>query len=306
MSDHEYDRLAAPADNGIVLALSPPDPVPPPRPPALVLAEPRTELYVGDCRDVMPELEAGSVHLAVSDPPYNIGLKYHDAYDDRQETGKFLGMLAEALGQVYRVLKPAGGLFLFMGAQLQAEALVLLKQIGFHWRNTLVWHQTFGQAQKRKFTPSWVAVHYVTKHPGEFTFNADAVRVPSARQLRYNDKRANPKGKVPDDLWVLQPDRAPGCFLPDADVWLQSRVCGTFKERVGHVTQLPLPLVERIVTVASNPGDRILDPFAGTGTVLVAARELGRRSVGIELAQQTADIARGRLLGPGGGQAQAV
>jgi site-specific DNA-methyltransferase (adenine-specific) len=204
--------------------------------------------------------------------------------------------MEQSMREVYRVLRPDGSLFLFMGPKYQAEVLVLLKRLGFHWRRTIAWHNTFGQAQQGNFTPSWTAIHYMVKDPRRFTFNADAVRVPSARQLRYNDKRANPKGKVPDDVWVLLPDlQAPECFSPDSDLWLESRVCGTFKERAGHVTQLPLPLVERILRVASNPGDLVLDPFAGTGTVLVAARRLGRRSLGIELSPETAEIARRRL-----------
>jgi site-specific DNA-methyltransferase (adenine-specific) len=136
----------------------------------------------------------------------------------------------------------------------------------------------------------------LTKHAERFTFNADAVRVPSARQLKYHDQRANKTGKVPDDVWVLLPnEQAPDHFRPDTDVWLQSRVCGTFKERAGHVTQLPLALVERIVQVASSLGDLLLDPFAGTGTLLVAARKLGRRSIGIEQAAQTLELAKRRL-----------
>jgi site-specific DNA-methyltransferase (adenine-specific) len=263
---------------------------------AYALDNPAARLYTGDCHSILPALPARSVDLVVTDPPYNIGLEYHDNYDDDQDPAEFLAGLGAALRESHRVLKPTGSLFLFMGAWLQAESLLLLKRLGFNFRNTIPWYNTFGQAQKRKFTPSWTAIHYVTMHPREFTFNADAIRVPSARQLLYNDRRANPKGKVPDDVWVLLPERqAPECFRPDSDLWLQSRVCGTFKERVGHVTQLPLPLVERIVKVASNPGDVVLDPFAGTGTVLVAARKLGRQSIGIELSDETARIAQGRL-----------
>src|SRR5262249_40394612 len=149
----------------------------------------------------------------------------------------------------------------------------LLEDLGFHLRNMIAWHYTFGQAQKRRFTPSWTPIFYVVKDPNNYTFNADAVRVPSDRQTRYNDRRANPLGKVPNDVWVLRPDQeSPAHFHPATDVWKISRVAGTFKERAGHVTQLPLALAERIIRVASNPGDVVLDPFAGTGTVLVAAK----------------------------------
>jgi DNA polymerase I-like protein with 3'-5' exonuclease and polymerase domains/DNA modification methylase len=254
------------------------------------------EVRVGDCREVLATLPDGSADLAVTDPPYGIGLHYHDQYDDDQPAAEFLGLLEGALRQVYRVLKRAGSLFLFMGPKYQAEALVLLKHIGFHWRRTIAWHNTFGQAQQNNFTPTWTAIHYVVKDPQGYTFNADAVRVPSARQLLYNDKRASPRGKLPDDFWVLAGEaREAGFFSPEGDAWLESRVCGTFKERVGHVTQLPLTLVERIVKVASNPGDVVLDPFLGSGTVLVAAARPGRRGIGVELSEKTAALARERL-----------
>jgi site-specific DNA-methyltransferase (adenine-specific) len=247
----------------------------------------------------MADFVPGSIDLCVTDPPYNIGVHYHDKYNDKQRDEVFLKQTLEpALLQIRRVLKSTGTLFLFMGSDLQAEALVLLKKIGFHHRRTIAWYNTFGNAQQRNFTPSWTAIHYVTKHPTQFTFNADAVRVPSARQLKYTDKRACPKGKLPDDTWVLLREHAPeGCFDSGTDLWEESRICGTFKERVGHVTQLPLPIVERILAVASNPKDVILDPFAGSGTVLVAAQKLGRRGLGIEISEETAALANERLSG---------
>jgi hypothetical protein len=59
---------------------------------------------------------------------------------------------------------------------------------------SIVWHYTSGPHQSRKFVPNWQLVHGFAVHPQRFTFNDDAVRVPSARQTKYNDKRANPKG----------------------------------------------------------------------------------------------------------------
>jgi site-specific DNA-methyltransferase (adenine-specific) len=255
------------------------------------------EIFTGDCRKVMANFVAGSIDACVTDPPYNLNIHYHDKYNDNQHDEVFLRELIEpACRQIYRTLKPSGTLFLFMGPKLQAEVLVLLKKVGFHHRSTIIWYNTFGQAQQNNFTPSWVAIHYVTKHPTNFTFNGDSIRVSSARQLKYHDKRANAKGKLPDDTWVLLREQAPeGCFAEDSDLWEESRVCGTFKERARHVTQLPLAVVERILCVASNPNDVILDPFAGSGTVLVAAKQLGRRGIGIELSAETAALANQRI-----------
>src|SRR5262249_6916673 len=126
-------------------------------------------------------------------------------------------------------------------------------------------------------------------------FSPGGVRVPSARQTSYADRRAHPRGKLPDDTWVLRPQEDDRFFQPDTDTWYVSRVCGTFKERTGHPCQMPEALLERIIRVASNPGDLVLDPFAGSGTTLVAAKRLGRRYLGIELSGEYADKVRQRL-----------
>jgi site-specific DNA-methyltransferase (adenine-specific) len=135
------------------------------------------------------------------------------------------------------------------------------------------------------------------KDPERFTFNRDAVAIPSARQTTYSDKRANPKGKVPDDVWFLRPQEAEpfGFFDPAGDAWHVRREAGTFKGRVGHVCQMPDAVLERIVRATSNARDLVLDPLCGPGTTLVAAKKLGRRYLGIELCEGTADRARGRL-----------
>src|SRR5262249_49930775 len=129
-----------------------------------------------------------------------------------------------------------------------------------------------------------------------FTFNDDAVRVPSARRMVYGDRRADPRGKVPDDMWLLRPQEDGRFFGADTDAWHVRREAGTFKGRVkGHPCQMPLPVLERIIRVSSNPGELVLDPYAGSGSTLVAAKRLGRRYLGVELSEAYAAIARNRL-----------
>ena len=130
------------------------------------------------------------------------------------------------------------------------------------------------------------------------TFNADEVRVASARQTTYGDSRANPKGKLPDDTWFLRPQEAAphGYFEPGCDTWNVSRVCGTFNEREGfHGCQMPMGVLERIVKAASNPGDIVLDPFNGSGTTAVAAALLDRKYVGIDQSEEYVHFARKRV-----------
>ncbi len=234
-------------------------------------------ILTGDCLTVLPTLPAGMVDLVFLDPPFNIGLSYSD-YDDRRPRDEYLAWLESVFREVLRVLAPHGSLWVQCGQTIQAEVCVMLKRLGMHWRSSAVWHYTFGPHQTRKFTPSWQALHWFTRHPRRFTFNADAVRVPSDRQTKYNDRRANPKGKVPGDVWTA------------------SRVCGTFHRRIkGHGCQTPLEIVEKIIRACTNAGDLVLDPMAGTGTACVAAAGLGRRFLGIELSEKTAGMARQRL-----------
>ena len=112
--------------------------------------------------------------------------------------------------------------------------------------------------------------------PQEFAFNSEDIRVPSARQLVYGDKRANSKGRLPDDTWVLRPQDLPEGFQPSDDTWYFPRVAGTFKERAGfHGCQMPEQLLARIIRASSNEGELVLDPFGGSGSTLIACERLG-------------------------------
>lgn len=236
------------------------------------------QILTGDCLALMRAMPAGCVDLAFADPPYNIGYDY-DVYKDRRPRGAYLAWAAEWTAEVARLLKPAGSLFVAIGDEYAAEHKLLLDGLKLTMRNWLIWHYTFGVYCDKKFGRSHAHVLYYVKGKKGFTFNADAVRVPSARQTRYNDRRANPEGRVPPDVWEFP------------------RVCGTFRERTGHPCQISLALMERIVKACSNPGDLVLDPFAGSGTTLVAAKKLGRRWLGFELSEAYAEAARGRLEG---------
>jgi site-specific DNA-methyltransferase (adenine-specific) len=139
-------------------------------------------------------------------------------------------------------------------------------------------------------------VFQFVRDPAAFTFNTDAIRVPSARELVYGDRRADPKGRLPDDTWILRPQDLPEGFSAEEDTWYFPRVCGTFKERSGwHGCQMPEQLLGRIIRASSNPDDLVVDPFAGSGTTLAVASKLGRRYLGCELSPQYAARIRDRL-----------
>ena len=254
----------------------------------------RNQVLQGDCVERLRHLPAGFVDLAFADPPFNIGYEY-DQYDDRRAKNDYLTWSETWLAAVVRALSPTGSFFVAIGDEYVAELKVRLDAIGLTMRNWIVWHYTFGVNCTKKFNRSHAHVLYYVVDPKRFTFNADAVRVPSARQTTYADRRANPVGKLPDDTWVLRPQEDDRFFDAADDTWYVPRVCGTFKERGDHPCQMPLALLERIIRVASNPGDLVLDPFAGSGTTLAAAKKLGRDYLGIELSENYADRVRDRL-----------
>ncbi|MDO5553629.1 MAG: site-specific DNA-methyltransferase [Planctomycetia bacterium] len=244
----------------------------------------------------MGRLKEESVDLVFADPPFNIGFSY-EGYEDNRTAEDYLAWCEKWLAGIHRVLKPDGSFWLSIGDDFAAELKVLAtRNIGFTMRNWIVWYYTFGVHCKRKFTRSHTHLFYFVKDADHFTFNDETIRVPSARQLVYKDKRANPTGRIPDDTWILRPQSIPGGFDGDQSVWYFARVCGTFKERVGwHGCQMPEPLLERIINVSSNENDLVLDPFAGSGTTLAAAKKLKRQYMGFEISEPYCRECRQRL-----------
>jgi DNA modification methylase len=227
--------------------------------------------------------------LAICDSPYNQGMEY-EGYDDAKPEDEFYAWCQAWMTRTVQMLTPQGSLFVFAPDPWVSEIDIFAKRaLHLHKRNHIVWAFTFGQAAQRNFTRSHCHILYYTRRKTAFTYNADTVRVPSARQLVYKDKRATDGGKQPDNTWMLLHDQLAPHMRGDRSVWLESRICGTFKERRKHSpNQLPEAIIERLVKVASNRGDRVLDPFAGTGTVGKVCKRLGRLYRGYEVCPETA------------------
>ena len=236
------------------------------------------KIICGDCIEVLSEVRRPFADLIFADPPFNIGYKY-DKYNDKQKHNTYVAWTKDWMAVCKKVLKPHGSFYIAIGDEYAANVKIIADDLRLVMRNWLIWHYTFGQQMKNKFARSHTHIFYFVNDKKNFTFNDYAVRVPSDRQLTYNDKRANPAGKMPDDIWNGYP-----------------RVCGTFKERTGwHPCQMPENLLKRTIAVSSNPGDCVLDPFSGSGTTAAAAYQLGRNYVGVEISQSYAEKAKKRL-----------
>jgi site-specific DNA-methyltransferase (adenine-specific) len=249
----------------------------------------------GDSIELMKTLPDGCVDLAFADPPFNIGYKY-DVYDDRQSVDDYLNWSQQWIEQVHRILKSDGAFWLAIGDDFAAELKLLSQKLGFHTRNWVIWYYTFGVHCSHKFTRSHTHLFYFVKDKKHFTFNRDAIAVPSARQLVYNDTRANPKGRVPDDTWILRPQDCADGFNPDESTWYFPRVAGTFKEREGfHGCQMPEQLLGRIIRACSNPGELVFDPFSGSATTAAVAKKLKRSFLSFELSEEYVEHGMKRL-----------
>ena len=235
-------------------------------------------IICGDCIEILGKVKEPFADLIFADPPFNIGYKY-DKYHDKQKKHQYIAWTRDWMTVCTKVLKPHGSFYIAIGDDYAANVKIIADELGLFMRNWIIWHYTFGQQTKDKFARSHTHIFYFVKDKKNFTFNDYTVRVPSDRQLTYNDKRANPEGKMPDDVWSNYP-----------------RVCGTFKERTGwHPCQMPESLLKRVIAVSSDSGDCVLDPFSGSATTTAAAIQLGRNYVGVEISSEYVKNARKRL-----------
>ena len=224
------------------------------------------QIVCGNCLEVLPYLPPAKMVFA--DPPDNLGMKYEGFIDKWYSSGSYLTWLMD----VIRCGATHADIFWFSHYYRWELPLIgkLYADMGYIWDNwgirQFIWHYTFGQQQQTDFKSCYRPILRMLRSEAEVY--PDAIRVPSARQLKYHDKRADPRGCVPGDVWEFP------------------RVCGTFKERrKWHPNQHPEALIERIVKFSCKPGDLVIDMFAGTGTANRVCKRLGIDCIGVELSR---------------------
>jgi len=283
--------------NGVITPAEPIEPV-------HTLARPDTRVYVGDCREVLAALP-DAFDLIFADPPFNWKRDYDrweqgGAWDDDIPEGDYLDFTERWLDLCVERLAAHGALWVNIPDTWAAEIVVHLKRRGLKMVNWCVWHYRFGQNTKGRFINSKVHALYFMKDPAhpERRWNADDILEVSDRRSIYNDKRTETKK---DGI-------AAGHRLP-MDVWYGEhwgRVQGNNKERRHkHDNQLPEVYLGRVIAACSHEGDRVLDPFLGSGTTGVVARALKRKFVGIDFSELNARHAFDRIkAGPARTRAQ--
>ena len=279
-------------------------------------------LYYGDCLDVMAGFPDSYIDLICLDPPFNSNEKYNKvfkdsglridpqikAFDDvwlwdntsaervervknavanpaskviagfegfipRSKMLSYTSYMAERLFIMHRILKEIGSIYLHCDPYASHYLKLIMDAIfgENNFRNEIVWCYHAGGATKK---------HFPKKHDILLLYgkNANVSYHDAPRGIPYRDFYAyDKKGNIQTDKGY-HPD---GKMVPDW--WEISAISSVASERLGYPTQKPLALYERIIKASSNPGDLVLDPFAGCGTTIEAAKKNGRDVIGIDI-----------------------
>jgi hypothetical protein len=229
-------------------------------------------IQLGDCIEGMNSLPEGSIDLAFADPPFNIGYDY-DVYHDKLESDRYVAWSRDWIGAAYRALKPNGTFWLAIGDEFAAELKIESQRVGFHCRSWVVWYYTFGVNCSMKFSRSHAHLFHFIKDPQAFTFRNGLPdkqtgeveptdrfnRIPSARQLVYNDKRANSKGRLADDTWIIRPGDASGILDVDPEGWSPTQIAVPSEHSEVHQHPACIYEVRRILLENLVELDRIRD-----------------------------------------------
>lgn len=244
-------------------------------------------LYNGDCMELLTNIPAGTVQLVVTSPPYNIGKEY----EKKHNLGKYLDQQEAVISECHRILKPSGSICWQVGNYVDNGSIIPLdvllyptfERLGMKMRNRIVWHFEHGLHCSKRFSGRYETIVWFTKSD-EYVFNLDPVRIPQ----KYPGKKyfkgpkagkysCNPLGKNPGDVWVIP------------------NVKSNHVEKTEHPCQFPVELVERLVLSMTNKGDRVLDPFLGSGTSVIAAIRHGRRGIGAEVVGKYVRLSKTRI-----------
>ncbi|MGL5779093.1 adenine-specific DNA-methyltransferase [Cetobacterium sp.] len=226
-----------------------------------------------------------SIDLIFIDPPYNIGKEFHgEGTDSWESEGEYLEWCYKWLDLCLKKLKPNGTLYLMGATQFMPYFDIYLRD-KMTILSRIIWHYDSSGVQAKKYFGSlYEPILHAVKNKKMYTFNAQDILVEAktGSKRKLIDYRKNPpqpynKKKVPGNTW----------YYP--------RVRYRMPEYEEHPSQKPEALLERIILASTNPGDLVLDPFAGTFTTCAVAKKLKRKSIGIEIGEYYFEIGKKRL-----------
>ena len=271
------------------------------------------KIMTGDCLQIMKTLKNESIDLIYLDPPFFTQriqklktrdrlkeFSYHDLWETHKEYSEFI---YERVKEMHRLLARHGSLFFHCDRNASHIIRVILDDIfgQNQFRSEIIWSYKRWSNSKKGLLPAHQTIYFYSKSD-EFTFHtiyqeySATTNIDQILQKRVRDKHGKSVYARTDDGAVVVSDVKKG--VPLSDVWEIPYLNPKAKERVGYPTQKPVLLLERILSISSNPNDTVLDPFCGSGTTLVVAKLLERNAIGIDLSEEATNLSQRRVQQP--------
>jgi site-specific DNA-methyltransferase (adenine-specific) len=224
---------------------------------------------------IATEVRDNSVDLIFADPPYNIGKNFNGREDKWESDEAYLKWSYQWLEMCIRKLKSNGSLYVMTSTQNMPYFDIFLRKHLTILSRVVWYYDSSGVQAKRYYGSLYEPILFCVKDDNNYTFNAEDIFVEA--KTGAVRKLIDYRKSVPR---VYNSQKVPG------NVWQISRVRYRMDEYENHPTQKPKALLERIIKASSNQGDIVLDPFAGTFTTSCVAKELNRKSIGIEIEEE--------------------
>lgn len=246
----------------------------------------RNKVICGDSFSVLGQLPAVSFDLLFADPPYNLTKSFGKTTFRELSSDEYEAWLDSWLSLCIPLLKPTASIYI-CGDWRSSSAIQRVGSKYFRLQSRITWEREKGRGAKANWKNSAEDIWFFTVSD-EFTFNLDAVKLRRKVMAPYKEN-GRPKDWKASDAGNFR-DTHPSNIWTDITIPFWS-----MPENTPHPTQKPEKLLAKVILASTNPGDRILDPFAGSGTTAVAAKKLGREFVAIEADEEYCLIAAKRL-----------
>ena len=243
------------------------------------------KILTGNCLEQLNRKNfSGAVDLTFLDPPFNQNKDYAH-HDDNLSPEQYWGMMKDVCQQTFDITSKGGAVYFMQREKNTEDVLRCLRETGWMLQNLVIWKKkTSAVPVAGKFGKHYQILAYATKGEKARVFNR--LRISPPLPANYKQQREN--GLYVTDVWDDIRELTSGYFAGD------EAIRGEDGERF-HKQQAPIALLLRIILSSTKVGDMVLDPFAGTGTTLVAAHQVGRNSVGVEIDPKNAKMIQKRL-----------
>lgn len=237
------------------------------------------QIVEGDCLAYLKQGKVKDIHLTFLDPPFNQGKAYR-FFNDEQPPEHYWSWLQDIIQLIHDETVDGGAIYFMQREKNVGWILKVLGQTGWTFQNLIIWKKfTSAVPSTIRFGKSYQVIVFATKGEKPKTFNRIRIDYP----LRPNHKYKRPNGIFTTDIWDDIRELTAGYLAGNEALRTKQG------ERV-HKQQSPVELLLRILLSSTKVGDLVFDPFAGSGTTLVVAQQLLRKSIGIEIDPDNVNI----------------